>query len=456
MPAGRKLVWGWHIDVICDHLQAITERRIQRLLINVPPRHMKSLLVSVFWPAWEWLHYPELRYLSTSYADGLSMRDSDRMRRLVCSDVYQSLVEYASETREIEDFYLRRGSGEKRAWENTAGGQRLATSVLGTLTGLDGDRIIVDDPHNVVEQESDIKRGNVIIWFDESLSSRIIDPDTSAFVIIMQRIHEEDLSGHVLEESHSEEGECWSYLCLPGLYEGFNRSDTALGFVDPRETEGEPLWPERFNARALQSMVKGVYAQAGQIQQRPSPRGGGFFIGDFKIIKTLDELPSPVVTWVRYWDKASSEGQGTYTSGVLMGLCRNNTFVITDIVRGQWAKPKREKIIRETAESDGYSVETYVEQEAGGGGKESAEDTIKNLAGYKVYADRVTGDKEVRAEPYGIQQMEGNIYVLDRSWTPKFLEEHESFPKGKYKDIVDSTSGAFNMLTQRITVRGGW
>lgn len=423
---------------------------------------MKSWGVSVFWPAWEWLHHPGLQYLTTSYSEHLSLRDSDRMRRLVQSDKYQELMVYCSNVdNDYKQFYLNKGGGEKQDWNNSLGGRRIATSVMGKTTGMGGDRIIIDDPHNVIEGESDIIRKRVLYWFDESLSSRLNDAKTGAIVLIMQRVHEEDLAGHVLRQ-HIDDPDLleFDHLCLPGFYEGESRCNTALNYEDPRTEKDEPLFPERFDRTGLLNMVKGPYARAGQLQQRPAPRGDGFFEGEFKIIREIEELPGQVVATVRYWDKASTEDDGAYTAGVLMGLLDNNQAVVMDVMRGQWAKPRREKIIRETARSDvdkyGESVECWIEQEGGGGGKESAEDTIRNLVGFLVYKDRVTGDKETRAEPYGIQQLEGNIYVLDRHWTNDFIEEHKNFPMGRIKDMVDSASGAFNKLTGTPTPGGSW
>jgi predicted phage terminase large subunit-like protein len=460
---GSSFVHNWHIDVICGHLEAVSDGRVRRLLINIPPRHAKSLLVSVIWPAWDWLGNPHRQFLCTSYSETLSFRDSSRMRRIVQSEKYKRLMAYCETVMPgFSAFDIMSDQGEKKYWANTLGGQRISSTVRGTGTGMDSDISIVDDPHNVVKGESVTDRRDTLFWFDESLSSRFNDPKKGALVVIMQRIHELDLSGHILEEG--EDGDKaeeaykikWDHLCLPGLYEGHNRCDSSLGFVDPRTEENEPLWKGRFDEPELRNMVKGAFGFAGQIQQRPSPRGAGFFEGEWKIINDIGEIGSPVAAWVRYWDKAGSEGQGAYTAGVLMGLCENNCVVVADVVRGQWAKPKRERIIRDVAERDGDEVDTYVEQEPGASGKESSQDTIKNLVGYRVYADRASGSKETRAEPYGIQQLAGNVYVLQRPWTKRFVEEHKTFPVGRYKDIVDSATGAFNKLTAHPVIQGTW
>jgi len=197
---------GWHIKAICDHLQAVTDGRIRDLLINVPPRHMKSLCVSVFWPTWVWTRKPGVRWLFVSYAQRLSTRDSLKRRRLIQSPWYQ---------KNWGPLYRLTGDqNEKTRFENSATGYCLATSVDGTNTGEGADVIVCDDPHNVRERESEVQRENVTTWWDEVMSTRLNDPNTGARVIVMQRVHEGDLSGHVLNKGG------WDHLCLPAEYEG--------------------------------------------------------------------------------------------------------------------------------------------------------------------------------------------------------------------------------------------
>lgn len=200
-----KYIDGWHIQAICEHLQAVSDGQIRDLLINVPPRHMKSLTVAVFWPCWVWLRDPQRRWLYSSYAQRLSTRDSLKCRRLIQSPWYQ---------RNWGDrFQLTGDQNEKTRFENDRTGVRLATSVNGSNTGEGAEIIVCDDPHNVRERESEIKREAVLTWWDEVMSTRLNNPKTGARVIVMQRLHERDLSGHVLEKGG------WEHLCLPAEYE---------------------------------------------------------------------------------------------------------------------------------------------------------------------------------------------------------------------------------------------
>lgn len=253
---------GFHIDAIIDHLEAVTHGEIRNLLINVPPRHMKSLLVSVFWPAWEWLQHPERRWLFSSYGSGLSIRDSIKCRRLIESPSYQTLWG--------DRYALTSDQNTKGRFDNDRSGYRIATSVGGAATGEGGDRVVCDYPHNVQEAESDAVRKNTLDWWDMVMSTRLNDPRTSSKVVVMQRIHERDLSGHLLAQGGYE------HLCLPAEYDG-RRTVTAIGWEDPRREQGELLWPERFGQAELDALKRslGSYGAAGQLQQRPAPAGGG-------------------------------------------------------------------------------------------------------------------------------------------------------------------------------------
>jgi predicted phage terminase large subunit-like protein len=184
-------------------------------------------------------------------------------------------------------------------------------------------------------------------------------------------------------------------------------------------------------------------AVAGQFQQRPAPRAGGLF--EWDKLQVVDAAPK-MRSIVRYWDKAGTDGAGAYTAGVKMGAGTDGLFYILDVVRGQWAAPQRERTIRATAELDGHGVGIWIEQEPGSGGKESAESTIRSLAGYTIKAERPSGDKATRAEPLAVQVEAGNVRLLRGPWNQAFIDEVKTFPVGKYKDQVDASSGAFNKL----------
>lgn len=438
---GSPFVSGRHLEMVCEHLAAVVRGEITRLLINIPPRHMKSLAAGVFAFAWAWTRAPHLRFLYASHKESLAVRDSLRCRRLLTSPWYRS--------RWGGRFALAGDGNRMDRFENDRGGIRLATGVAGGITGEGGDVIVADDPHGAGQVESPARREAVLTWWDEVMSTRLNDPATGRLVIIMQRLHEGDLSGHVLAQGGYE------HLCLPARFEE-NRVRTSLGVPDFRTRKGETLWPERFGHEALSDLEKrlGSFGAAGQLQQRPAPRGGGLFLA--RNFRAADLPPGPAVRRVRYWDKAATADGGKRTAGVLMGLMEDGVFAVLDVVKGRWSAGERERIIRETAEADGVNVWVVVEQEPGSGGKESAENTLRNLAGFRVFADRVTGDKVTRAEPYAAQVEAGNVILAAAPWNREFVDEHASFPRGRFADQVDAASGAFNALARRRKKAGAW
>ena len=216
---------------------------------------------------------------------------------------------------------------------------------------------------------------------------------------------------------------------------------------------------ERLSKEILEQkrIEMGDYAFSMQYLQEIVPKSGSFFdVSKLLIINGLDE--KEVVRKVRYWDKAGTHLGGAYTVGVKMAMLKNKTYVVLDVVRGQWEAGERENIIKQVAELDGREVSIIVEQEPGSGGKESAEATIRNLAGYRCYADRPTGDKILRADTFAVQLNAGNVAMLRAEWNSEYRRELEFFPYGKYKDQVDASSGAFNILLKQgrgIATKGG-
>lgn len=461
LEPSNPFIGGWHIDATCEHLQAVSDGQIRFLIINMPPRHCKSLNVAVFWPTWEWgpNNHPELRYLYSSYADSISIRDSRHARIVIQSPWYQANWG--------DRFELVGDQNEKKRYENDKMGYRIATTVRGLGTGEGGDRICVDDPHNVVEGESKKKRGDVLTWWDESMSSRGNNPDTAVWIVVMQRVNEEDLSGHILAKEMG-----YEHLCLPARYEGSSRIVTSLGIVDPRTKEGEPLWKELYHDENLKRLEKGLgsqYAIAGQLQQRPAPReGGAFSVSDFIPIEAKVFKRNEIAASVRYWDKAGTKDDGAYTAGCLMHRCQEEDveaddgaiipgeiyFVIEDMERGQWEAPQREKVITHNLKIDNGQqyVTTWVEEEPGSGGKESAQATVRRNPKYTVRTDKVTGAKEIRAEPYETAVAAGQVRIIIAPWNREFLDEHKTWPNGKNKDQVDCSGGAYTKLNEETEI----
>lgn len=436
---------GWVIRAICDHLEAVSRGEIQFLLINVPPGMMKSLLVSVLWPAYEWgpLGKPHLRFLSSSYSEPNVIRDNAKMRRLIESPWYQGLWG--------DKVTLSADQNAKKKFENTATGFREGRPWR-SLTGGRGDRNLFDDPHSTETAESDAERTNTIRIFREGASDRLNDVSKSAAVVIMQRLHEGDVSGIILKL-----GLPYVHLNLPMEFEVDRRCITYVGgkefFRDPRSYEGELLFPERFPRKAVESLkvVKGSYAWAGQYQQRPVPREGGLFKRHWFAGRILKAAPDGV-TWVRHWDLAASKtSKSARTAGVKLGRTLDGRYIVGHVVKTQEEGPEVRKLIKTTAEVDGYDCEISLPQDPGQAGKVQKGDMIAMLAGYRAHAEPETGSKETRAEPFAVQAEAGNVYLLEGEWNEPYLDELCLFPAGNFKDQVDASSGAFARLCVQTT-----
>jgi predicted phage terminase large subunit-like protein len=280
-------------------------------------------------------------------------------------------------------------------------------------------------------------------------------------IIIMQRLHQNDPSALFLEKQ-AKAGRQVRHISLPGEI----RTPRAIKLVKPRRLvkfyKNGLLDPVRLTAADLREFEEGLlgeYGYAGQILQSPVPLGGG----QFKTDRIEIDEPGPLRHFkqlVRYWDKAGtkvkvgSKIRRAWSVGVLMGIGLDDRFWVLNVIRFRLDSFEREKIIKQTAQADGISVEVVVEQEPGSGGKESAERTVRELAGFNVYVDRPVGDKEARAQPFSIQVNGGNVRMQAGDWNMKYLDELRYFP-GTYKDQVDASSGAFARLTYPRQVIGG-
>ena len=256
-----ELIPNWHIEAICAHLQAVAEGRIKRLLINIPPGTAKSMIVAVLFPVWMWTHRPDWRAISTSHSLDRAIQDTRKSRDLIRSEWYQE--RWPIEFKEDQD--------RKSSYENQYRGFREAKPFT-SLTGSRGNCVIIDDPHSVDGAKSEAERTSAVETFLEAVPNRLNDLKRDTIIVIMQRLHEEDVAGCILERP--ELG--YEHLCIPMEYEG-DKQKTSIGWKDPRKRDGQLLFSERFPkneiARIKASMGPTVYA--GQYQQRPSPREAG-------------------------------------------------------------------------------------------------------------------------------------------------------------------------------------
>jgi predicted phage terminase large subunit-like protein len=423
---------------LCEHLQAVTQGQIPKLLINIPPGAGKSLLACVFWPCWEWANDPTVRWFFASYDSRLSTRDSVKCRALLNTRWYQG--------RCARKFHLTGDQNQKTYYETDQGGYRLATSVGGHGTGEHPDRIVCDDPHNVQQAESPAERQAVLDWWDLTMSTRGVARNARR-VLIMQRLHASDLSAHVLDQGG------WEHLCLPMRWERGRMHTTCLGWNDPRNEENQLLCPGLFDEEQVRGMEKslGSYGAAGQLQQWPVPRAGGLFQRAW-FAQVVEAAPSRTVR-VRYWDRAATAGGGCYTCGVLLARAHDGRYCVEDVVRGQWSSGTRDQIMLHTAQADRTKYgevqpHIVVEREGGSAGKDSVGATARLFDGFPIAADLPTGSKETRAEPFAAQCEAGNVCLVRGAWNAEYIDELCLFPVGTYADQVDASSGAYNRLAQ--------
>ncbi|QBX34601.1 terminase [Paracoccus liaowanqingii] len=436
LEPATALKWGWALDAICAHLEAVTRGEITRLLMNVPPGTMKSLLTGVIWPAWEWgpQGMPQKRFLATAHKQDLAIRDNVKCRRLIQSEWYQTRWPVP----------LVHDQNMKTKFETVQTGFREAMAFT-SMTGARGDRVILDDPLAADDANSDAALLAAELSFLEALPTRI-NNDRSAIVVIMQRLHERDTSGLILSK-----GLPYTHLCLPMRFEAERRCETSIGFRDPRETEGELLFADRFPVEQVKELERtlGSYATAGQLQQRPVPRGGGLFKKSW--FGTVKALPTSC-RFVRAWDLAATEDkEAAATAGVLIARAPDGRFIVVDATREQLGPMGVERLMKATAEQDQATyglVRGSYPQDPGQAGKAQAQHIMRHvLTGFDYHFSPETGDKETRALPLAAQAEAGNVFLLEGPWNDGFLDEVAAFPMGKWKDQVDAASRAFTELT---------
>lgn len=436
LEPNRRLVWGWHQQAICEHLEAITWGTFlkmgfrNRLLINVPPGSMKSLLVSVFWQAWEWhIGFPSNRFVATSYGPAPVDRDNLKFQQLVLSPWYQDLNPVK---------FIRNATSEM---VNTETGSRMSAP-FGSLTSLRGDRFVLDDPHSTESAESDVDREKTTRRFREGALNRLNDQEISAIVVIMQRLHAKDISGVIEREMKG-----YIHLMLPMEFEPDRRCVTPI-FRDPRQHDGELLDPKRFPGEAVEliKVEMGTHAYAGQYQQRPSPREGALFKRAWFADKFRRVAPMGT-RWIRAWDLAGTEDKrADRTAGVKLGKAPDGSYWIAHAIIERQEGEQVRQTIKTTAKTDGARVEIALSQDPGQAGKVQAKDMVKMLAGFIARATIESGDKYVRAEPFSVQCEAGNVYIVEGEWNEPYLDELCTFPSGQHDDQVDATSNAFARL----------
>lgn len=471
---------GWHIDAIADHLEACSRGEIRRLIVNIPPRCMKSLAVSVFWPAWEWLAQPETRWMFGSYAQELALRDAVKSRTIIQTEglrmragdrerTFLERVGYQGLLRLLygdKPWKLTGDQNTKSRYENDRMGYRLASSITGQATGWGGDRVVTDDPHNVAEAESDTVRQKAVGWWDGTMSSRINDRETGVRVVVMQRVHEDDVTGHLLASGG------WEHLCLPMEYE------PAHPFVwpdDPRTEAGELLWPDHlpdWAVKELKHELGSARQIAGQLQQRPAPDEGAIFKREWWRYwsphpdgpRGPDGEPLPFHELIQSWDMTFKDTDGSdFVVGQLWGRDLADLYLIRQ-TRKRMAFTETVEAVREMT---AWAAERYPGKmghakliEDAANGPAIISELRRSING--IVAITPKGSKQARAEsvapivqglsvhlPGAPKLVEGKIvgpHPDVPKWVDTFIEECATFPGAAHDDQVDALSQALNRL----------
>lgn len=436
---GKKYTDNWHIKEICRHLEAMFNGDLNRLIINIPPSHMKSLICGVFYPAWAWINKPSFKILYAGYNHDIVKQAHEKSMLLIEDEWFQERWGHV--------FQPRKETWNKSKLRNDKMGERHSLSLYGAITGKHFDQIIVDDPigaKDVVGAASDLKTQltRCAEVYKGQLTTRVTDAKTARFLIIMQRLHEADLAGVLLASRDYE------HLCLPANYKEGLYTYNKLGRYDPRELEGDVLWPARFPQEELDRIKKDfdnpIHAAA-QLQQTPVPSEGAVFKREnFKYWK---ELPANC-SFIQSWDTTlSSSLASDYVVGQVWAKAGGEFFLV-DQIRAKLDFESTKNAIRTMSSKWPKSVTKYIELKASGPDViNSLKKDVPGLVGVK--ATGAGGNKEQRAIAITGLFEAGNVYFPEPSscpWVHDLIEELCTFPRSRYDDQVDAMSQALIRL----------
>lgn len=464
---GQPYIHNWHIDAVCAHLEAVYDAvngdgDLTRLLANVPPGTMKSLIVCVFFPAWVWGPKGDQakRFLATSHNERNAVRDTLKCRRLVTSSWYQK--HWGDTVKLVGD------QNAKTKFENTATGFRQGVPFT-SMTGERADFVILDDPMSVDDALSETTRDSINLTFREALPTRLNNPDRSAIIVIMQRLHEDDTSGVILSGDYG-----YEHLCLPMRFDPVRRCETSIGFVDPRTEDGELLFPDRFPQWVVDrdEKIMGPIAAAGQMQQQPVPRGGSIIKREYWGVWEEEQFPAFEFVLVSA-DTAYTEKEENDPTGVTVwGVYRDKNDFPRVMLCWAWAK-RCELHGRPIERKPGETVKEYQRRsmvswglvewiaytcrrfradklliEAKASGLSVAQEMRRLYLedNWSIEMVKPVGDKVARVHAVEPAFAAGLVFAPDEDWAEKVIAEFEIFPKGKHDDLVDSSSQALQWL----------
>ncbi len=434
---GTPFLPNWHIDLIADRLMQVYCRRIKRLIINIPPRNMKSICASVAFPAWALGRDPSLKIICASYASELADKLARDTQLLMNAPFYRQIfpgTKLSANRRAVHDF------------TTTAHGVRYAVSTGGALTGRGADFLIIDDPLKPDEATSEVQRQAVNDWFDGTALSRLDNKQEGAIVIIMQRLHLNDLVGHALAK-----GDDWQVLNLPAIAEEETTYtyQTLLGPQTVTREVGSVLHQAREPLQTLTEMRSrmGEYVFSGQYQQSPVPLGGAIIKEAWLQTYRPEELPPQFDLLVQSWDTASKVSDGAaYSVCVTIGIKNQQAYVV-DVLRRRMEFPAlKAEAIRLNARYKPHHI--LVEDKSSG---TQLIQEMKEVGMYRVVEVKPVGDKETRLIRHSVKFENGRVRLPQQApWLRGYVQELTAFPSSRFCDQVDATTQALDYLQERM------
>lgn len=438
---GATLAMNWHIPLIADRLMAVARGDIKRLIINIPPRNLKSICASVAFPAWLLGNHPEKRIICASYAQELALKLASDSKAVMSADWYERAfpeMKFSSRTA-VHDFVT------------TMNGGRLAVSTGGGITGRGADILIIDDPLKPDEAPSEKLRTAANSWLDQTARSRLNDKKNGAIVIIMQRLHMDDMVGHVLVTDEN-----WEVLSLPAIAETNEThawNDAFGGTYEASRIAGEALHPERESVETLMALRNTMteYAYFAQYQQQPVPEGGFLIKEHWLHYYQKTDLPTKFDWIVQSWDTASKPTDtADYSVGITFGMYRQQIYVL-DVVRVKEDFPTlKQTIVREKHRYTPHQI--LIEEAASGIGLIQE---LKNAGIYQVIG--IKPDKDKQSRLLGVTPMleSGKVKLPEQTiWLAEFRRELLSFPSAKHDDQVDALTQGLSHMRERLEEPG--
>ena len=448
---GTPLMWNWHLDTLCGYLEATMDKHVHltRLIINIPPGSLKSVLVSVMFPAWMWIKNPSKRVLGVSNSQDLAIRDSRRTKQIITD-------EWFTDQWPLE---LQADQSAKTNYENSRGGFRVSLGITANITGKRGDVVLMDDPHDASTAQSDLIRQGVLDIYDTKLSTRVNSQQHSVIILIMQRLHAQDLTGHLLLKKKTK----WTHVVMPMHYDKSFTFDAGKDIGrpelnDPR-VDDELLFPDLFPQDVVEKLEEdmGTYASAGQLEQRPSPKGGGILRQAwFRILDPTAELPTCDHIFISC-DTAYSEKDmktNSFSAFTTWGVFWNQAqqrdcILLLDVWFGQVDYPELRRHAHKMDKDKKPDV-WLIEKKASG------QSLIQDLKQARVPIRTYNPDRDKVARAYSVTAMleQGMIYIPDRKWAHQFVAYLSSFPNGEpiSNDYTDTFTQALIYISSGLYV----